>query len=51
MTNPWSAIEKPSSDLNVRLVDETHPLKLFWGVDSQLLTPCRQINPSPAYPE
>jgi len=35
MTNPWSAIEKPSSDLNVRLVDETHPLKLFWGVDSR----------------
>lgn len=35
MNNPWSAIEKPSSDFNVRLVDEAHPLKLFWGVDTQ----------------
>jgi hypothetical protein len=33
MNNPWAAIEKPTSDLNVRLVDETHPLKLYWGVD------------------
>ena len=33
MNNPWAAIEKPASDLNVRLVDETHPLKLFWGFD------------------
>ena len=33
MHNPWSAIEKPTTDLNVRLVDEQHPLKLFWGVD------------------
>lgn len=35
MKNPWAAITKPSSDLNVRLVDENHPLKLFWGVDSK----------------
>lgn len=35
MKNPWVAISKPSSDLNVRLVDEKHPLKLFWGVDSK----------------
>ena len=35
MNNPWAAIEKPSSDLNVRLVDEHHPLKLFWGVDAK----------------
>lgn len=33
MNNPWAAIERPSADLNVRLVDEKHPLKLFWGVD------------------
>jgi hypothetical protein len=35
MQNPWSAIEKPTTDLNVRLVDEQHPLKLFWGVDAK----------------
>src|SRR6187431_3233744 len=35
MHNPWAAIEKPSTDLNVRLVDERHPLKLFWGVDAR----------------
>jgi len=35
MNNPWAAIAKPASDLNVRLVDENHPLKLFWGVDAK----------------
>ena len=35
ITNPWSAIEKPSADFNVRLVDVNHPLRLFWGVDSK----------------
>ncbi len=35
MNNPWAGIEKPSSDLNVRLVDENHPFKLFWGVDAK----------------
>ena len=35
MNNPWSTIQKPSAELNVRLVDETHPLKLFWGVDAK----------------
>lgn len=35
MNNPWAAIEKPSSDLNVRLVDKNHPLKLYWGIDSK----------------
>lgn len=39
MNNPWSAIEKPTIDFNVRLVDETHPLKLFWGVDTR----CRYL--------
>lgn len=35
MYNPWAAINKPATDLNVRLVDEQHPLNLFWGVDSK----------------
>jgi hypothetical protein len=35
MHNPWSAIEKPSVDYNVRLAKEDHPLKLFWGVDTK----------------
>ena len=35
MINPWAAIEKPASDLNVRLTDEIHPLRLYWGVDSK----------------
>lgn len=35
MINPWSAIEKPEADFNVRLVDDKHPLKFFWGVDAQ----------------
>ena len=35
MSNPWSAITKPSSEFNVRLVTDEHPLKLYWGVDSK----------------
>lgn len=35
MSNPWSGIEKPSSEFNVRLVVEHHPLRLYWGVDSR----------------
>jgi hypothetical protein len=35
MFNPWSAIETPSADFNVRLVRDDHPLKLFWGLDSK----------------
>jgi hypothetical protein len=35
MKNPWSAINKPSVDFNVRLVNEVHPLRLFWGVDAK----------------
>lgn len=35
MNNPWSAIVKPSSEFNVRLVAEDHPLRLYWGVDSR----------------
>jgi hypothetical protein len=35
MNNPWSVIEKPSVDFNVRLVDQGHPLRLFWGVDAK----------------
>lgn len=33
MNNPWSVINKPASDFNVRLVDNHHPLLLYWGVD------------------
>jgi len=35
MNNPWATIEKPIADLNVRLVDQHHPLRLFWGVDTK----------------
>jgi hypothetical protein len=35
MSNPWSDIEKPASEFNVRLVAERHPLRLYWGVDSR----------------
>lgn len=35
MRNPWSAIDKPSVDINVMLVSAEHPLKLFWGLDIQ----------------
>lgn len=35
MNNPWSAINKPASDFNVRLVDNHHPLLLYWGVDAR----------------
>ncbi|MDZ4801054.1 MAG: PD-(D/E)XK motif protein [Bryobacteraceae bacterium] len=35
MSNPWSGIEKPASEFNVRLVAEHHPLRLYWGVDSR----------------
>ncbi len=35
MTNPWSGIEKPTSEFNVRLVSDSHPLRLYWGVDSR----------------
>jgi hypothetical protein len=34
MNNPWSGIERPSADFNVRLAVEYHPLRLYWGVDS-----------------
>lgn len=34
MDNPWEQIEKPSSDLNVRLADASHPLSLYWGRDA-----------------
>jgi hypothetical protein len=33
MKNPWALIEKPNQDLNVRLADCNHPLRLYWGVD------------------
>jgi hypothetical protein len=35
MSNPWSQIEKPAADFNVRLVKDDHPLKLYWGLDPQ----------------
>lgn len=34
MENPWSGIEKPETDFNVRLVGTKHPLRLFWGRDT-----------------
>ena len=34
MTNdPWSNIETPRANLNVRRVSATHPLPLYWGKD------------------
>jgi hypothetical protein len=35
MSNPWSGIERPSADFNVRIAVERHPLRLYWGVDSR----------------
>jgi len=35
MNNPWSEIDKPAADFNVRLVDAAHPLRLFWGLDAR----------------
>lgn len=35
MNNPWLTIARPADELNVRLVSERHPLRLFWGVDSR----------------
>lgn len=35
MNNPWSQIEKPTRDFNVRLVGSKHPLKLYWGRDTR----------------
>jgi hypothetical protein len=34
MNNPWAVIERPSTDFNVRLAREHHPLRLYWGMDS-----------------
>jgi len=35
MSNPWSNIERPVVDYNVRLVSADHPLKLYWGRDTE----------------
>lgn len=35
MKNPWDEIEKPDVDFNVKLVGESHPLRLYWGRDTQ----------------
>lgn len=35
MNNPWLNIQKPKAELNIRLVAEHHPLRLYWGVDAQ----------------
>ncbi|MEO8617073.1 MAG: PD-(D/E)XK motif protein [Luteolibacter sp.] len=35
MSNPWLVINRPTSDFNVRLVDNHHPLLLYWGVDAR----------------
>ena len=35
MNNPWTVIDKPSSDFNVRMVDSNHPLLFYWGVDAR----------------
>ena len=31
MINPWDEIQRPEQNFNVRLVDEKHPLALYWG--------------------
>jgi hypothetical protein len=31
MNNPWEEIKAPSRDVNVRRIDHTHLLNLFWG--------------------
>jgi hypothetical protein len=33
MNNPWTNIETPSHEFNVRLVSDEHPLRLYWGKD------------------
>jgi hypothetical protein len=35
MNNPWKDIQRPSADISARLINKSHPLKLFWGRDSQ----------------
>ena len=35
MKNPWDEIEKPDVDFNVKLVGDSHPLRLYWGRDTQ----------------
>ena len=35
MSNPWSGIERPVAEFNVRLAVEKHTLRLYWGLDSQ----------------
>lgn len=32
-SNPWDKIQSPQKDVNVRRIDHTHPLDLFWGKD------------------
>jgi hypothetical protein len=34
MKNPWSNIEIPTFELNVRLMDKEHPLDLYWGLNA-----------------
>lgn len=34
MSNPWSKIQKPSTNLNVILIETEHPLQLYWGRDT-----------------
>ena len=33
MNNPWSGIDPPASNVNVRRIDHKHPLELFWARD------------------
>lgn len=35
MNNPWSNIETPTHEFNVRLVSDKHPLKLYWGKEAR----------------
>lgn len=35
MNNPWKDIQRPSADFSARLINESHPLRLYWGRDSQ----------------
>jgi len=33
LNNPWGSITPPADDVNVRLIDHTHALRLFWARD------------------
>ena len=35
MSNPWTEIQRPLTDYNVKLASSTHPLNFFWGIDAR----------------